>query len=134
MKPLTIVLVAVISCVNLYAQEMFPPTQLTSEPPQEGFPTWSPDSKYIIYSVHDREHMHRTGLWKMASDGSNLRQILSGLAEHPRWSPDGRHIVFDADAGKSIKMIPAEGGDPVDVLPDSMKILRGGMPIWLPPK
>lgn len=132
LKHPAILSIALISCVNLYAQDMFPATQLTSAPPQEGFPTWSPDSKSIVYSFNDREDMQKTGLWKMAADGSGPKQIFSGIAEHPRWSPDGRYIVFDADAGNSIKMIPAEGGDPRDVLPDSMKILHGGMPVWSP--
>jgi Tol biopolymer transport system component len=132
MKRMVTLSVSLISFVNLYGQEMFPATQLTFDPSQEGFPTWSPDSKFIVYQVHDRENGHRSGLWKMMSDGSNPQQIFSGLTEHPKWSPDGRYIVFDADAGKCIKMIPAKGGDAIDVLPESVAIHQGGMPVWSP--
>jgi TolB protein len=131
-KHMAVLSVSLISCVGLHAQEMFPATQLTSEASQEGFPTWSPDSKFIVYSLDDRGHMERTGLWKMTPDGSGREQIYSGLAEHPKWSPDGRYIVFDAEAGKSIKMIPAKGGDPIDILPESVEIFRGGVPVWSP--
>ncbi len=125
--------VLVVSCINLHAQDMFPVTQLTTEPPQQGFPTWSPDGKFIVYAFTAREDPEgQNGLWRMKSDGTEAKHIFSGLAEHPKWSPDGRYIVFDADTGNSIKMIPAQGGDPIDILPDSIQIFRGGMPVWSP--
>jgi Tol biopolymer transport system component len=115
---------------------MFSANRLTSEPHREGFPTWSPDGKFLVYQFSDRSDREnikgKNGLWRMTKDGLDAKQILSGLAEHPKWSPNGRFIVFDADAGNSIKMIPADGGEPMDILPDSIQILRGGMPVWSP--
>jgi TolB protein len=66
----------------------------------------------------------------MLSDGSEPTQIFTGLAEHPKWSPDGKFIVFDADTGKSTKLISANGGKIINFLPDSIKIKKGGLPIW----
>jgi len=68
----------------------------------------------------------------MLSNGTGAKQIFNELAEHPRWSPDGSLVVFDADTGNSIKMIPAEGGEPILFLPDSIEIEHGGLPCWSP--
>jgi len=122
-----------ICSLGLKAQDRFPVKQLTFDPAQQGFPTWSPDGKYIIYQ-HSEMHdsTGNNGLWRMLSNGSGAKQIFKELAEHPRWSPDGSLLVFDADTGKSIKIIPAEGGDPILFLPDSILIERGGLPCWSP--
>jgi len=74
----------------------------------------------------------KNGLWKVSAEGAEAKQIFSGLAEHPKWSPDGKYIVFDADTGNSIRMIPADGGDIIKFLPDSVLIQNGGLPCWSP--
>ncbi len=131
---LTIVLMAlIVFMVGLSAQDRIETIQLTSDPAQEGFPTWSPDGKYIVFSHTSRDDsLGKNGLWRMTSDGEDTKQIFKGIAEHPKWSPDGRYIVFDAEFGKSVQMIPAQGGDPIRILPDSVGIVNGGMPCWSP--
>lgn len=112
---------------------MFPARQLTFDPAQQGFATWSPDSRYIVYQYTDlNDTLDKNGLWKVSADGTGPTQIFKGIAEHAKWSPDGKYIVFDADTGNSIRMIPAAGGDVIKFLPDSVLIQNGGLPCWSP--
>jgi len=134
MKKLTLILALFgIWTISLNAQDMFRARQLTFDSARHGFPTWSPDGKFIIYQHTDRnDTIGKNGLWKVTEDGKGAIQIFEGVAEHPKWSPDNRFIVFDADTGKNIKMIPVEGGPPASFLPDSIHIINGGLPCWSP--
>jgi len=113
------------------AQDLFQVRQLTNDPAQEGFPTWSPHGDSLIYQHTDmNDTAGKNGLWKVALDGSGAKQIFAGVGEHARWSPDGRQVVFDADTGQSIKMISSWGGAPYTFLPDTVHIRNGGLPHW----
>ena len=115
------------------AQDMFTPIRLTSDEGQEGFPTWLPDGRSLVYSRFLwTDSLGVNGLWELSVDEKISRQIFSGIAEHPRLSSDGRRIVFDADTGSSMMMVSAEGGPTQKFLPDSMYIRSGGLPCWSP--
>ncbi len=51
------------------------------------FPTWSPDSKEILFA--------QEGLWAVAADGSERRRLLEN-AVYGVWSPDGSTIAVAA--------------------------------------
>jgi Tol biopolymer transport system component len=118
---------------SLCAQDRFPVRQITFGWAQKGFPTWSPDGKFLIYQHSDRyDTLGLNGLWRISPDGSGASHILHELAEHPRWSPDGKLVVFDADTGNNIKLVSLEGGSSRYFLPDSIHIQNGGLPCWSP--
>jgi len=133
MNKLTLLSVILSLAIRVSAQDMFPVRQLKLDPVRLGFPSWSPDSKVIVYqysSMHDT--LGKNGLWVITVDEGESKQIFTGIAEHPKWSPDGKYIVFDADTGRTIRMIPSGGGEIIKFLPDSVQIQNGGLPCWSP--
>jgi TolB protein len=118
---------------DLLAQEKYPVQQLTVGPAQEGFPSWSPDGRTIVYSLGQRGDSERpTGLWKVSAQGGEPWPFTDFIGEHPDWSPDGYYIVFDAERGNSIKLISSRGGQPIRIVPKSIAVFRGGNPNWSP--
>ena len=98
-------------------------TRLTDAEGLDDGPDYSPDGKYIyLNSV-------RTGLmkiWRMKADGSEQTQMTFG-DEYGDWfphpSPDGKKIIFvsfdssveghPANKNVALRMMPADGGEPV---------------------
>ncbi len=64
------------------------------------WPRWSPDGRFLRFSVLNQQLSTRA-LWEVRADGSQLRQLLAGWNEPPReccgnWTPDGRYYVFQS--------------------------------------
>ncbi len=128
-----LVILCLVSSADIGAQEKYPLKQLTDDPAQDGFPSWSPDGKTIAFSRYGGDQApEKTGLWLVSPLGGTATQLTGFLAEHPSWSPDGRYIAFDADSGNSIKLISASGGTPIRIVPESIPVFRGGNPNWSP--
>ena len=111
-RGMTLALV-VSSCwtVALSAQDRFPIQRLTFDPAQEGFPSWSPDGRMLVYSYGtDRASGPIAGLHLVASTGGRPEWLTHEIGEHPNWSREGHYIVFDAEEGNSIKVTSASGG------------------------
>jgi hypothetical protein len=58
------------------AQDMFPVRQLTTDPTQDGFATWSPDGRLVVYQHSDMydDTLGKNGLWKVSADGTGAKQ------------------------------------------------------------
>ncbi|MCP4311558.1 MAG: hypothetical protein GY790_09880 [Bacteroidetes bacterium] len=105
-------------------------TQLTfSDSTHDGYPYWSPDGDYIIYSSRTSSGCQTM---KIPSEGGTPELVTETFSQHARWSPSGDYIVFDGDSGTLMQMIPASGGIPIRIDPDSIPIYMSGMPVWSP--
>jgi Tol biopolymer transport system component len=71
--------------------------QITSDPSDNAFPTWSPDGSRIAFQS-DRtdpdpnDDVEIQDIFTMRPDGTDVRKITDsvGDSEKPSWSPDGR--------------------------------------------
>lgn len=82
--------------------------KLLSAPGRVFFMRYSPDGKRIRFTVQGKLMTDHT-IWEARSDGSSVREILTGLTEFPErccgdWTPDGRYFLFQTnrDGGSRI--------------------------------
>jgi Tol biopolymer transport system component len=92
--------------------------QVTSDPTHERVPDWSPDGRRLVF-YSDRTGRAELFVVERADGGRWLppRQLTREGGGNPRWSPDGRFVAYRG--GFSVKVIPAEGGEPRTVVPES---------------
>ena len=70
--------------------------QLTSGVKNDTCPTWSPDSRRLLF--HSDREEQKDQLWLIDADGgeaSRLTNMLNGVRE-ATWSPDGQFVAFTA--------------------------------------
>ena len=71
---------------------------MTRDETEEGYASWSPDGKHIVFASDRDQTPGKSDLYLMRADGSEIRQ----LTDHPSkdayafFSPDGRYIYFNA--------------------------------------
>jgi len=85
---------------SLYSQDKYPITRLTSDSTREGFPSWSPDGKTIVYSffnIVEGTPVH--GSLKISSNGGTPVRFTDFPTEHPQRS---RHAPLP---GYSVKKV-----------------------------
>jgi Tol biopolymer transport system component len=111
--------------------------RLTSDPADEFMPAWSPDGTTIAFVRNTAQTpVSRPAIFTMRPDGSDVRQISSGIGGSdwwPSWSPDGSRIAFAAIRKENwgIWTVGADG--------QGERMVLGGMgagyvdnPVWSP--
>jgi len=110
------------------------PQNLTNNPADDGFPSWSPDGKQIVFQS-DRDDRHYD-IYVMDADGKNQQRLTenpNNEDKYPSWSPDGKQIVFssarDEHFGYEIYVVDAGGGN-LQRLTENLK--HEWDPVWSP--
>lgn len=77
-----------------------PARRLTGDLYDIAQPTWSPDSRTLVFQSYRAGNFD---LWTVRPDGSQLRRLTEGPYDHrePVFSPDGSRIAFSSDRGGS---------------------------------
>jgi WD40-like Beta Propeller Repeat len=86
---------------------------------------WAPTGEWIAFVRHEWQEVTSDGdIWRVRAEGSDPERLTSldtieARLRRPRYTPDGAWILFTlADAtGSRLWGIPADGGEPVEVLP-----------------
>ena len=83
---------------------------LTNNPADDRFPSWSPDGKRIAFDRKSRGGNRQ--IYVMDADGDNQRNLSNNDFddEEPSWSPDGKQIAFVWD--RQIYVMDADGSNP----------------------
>ena len=97
------------------------------------FPAWSPDGKWIVYAS---DEAGSRDIWKRPIEGGRSERLTTDDEAdeyQPTWSPDGRTVAYASDRdGGSLFLIPADGGDPIQLHYSAGQPIRGDYPLWAP--
>ena len=86
------------------------PVQLTFfGGPQIGTPSWSPDSRRIVFDLRASANAE---LYMLNVDGGPAKRFSTGTAtaSNPFWSADGNWIYFNTEGPEAIWKVLVEGG------------------------
>src|SRR3546814_6032571 len=76
-------------------------------------PRWSPDGKYILYSMAAAGN---TDIYRVSANGGRSERLTNspGIDVGGSYSPDGRQIVFEIDrsGGQQLYVMNAAGSNP----------------------
>ena len=76
-----------------------------------------PNGKTVVFDWVGRGGGIAINLWRVDSDGSNLKQLTSGnFEENPVCSPDSKWMYFTDRAGNVVNRVSIDGGEP-EVVP-----------------
>jgi Tol biopolymer transport system component len=82
-----------------------PQNQLTTDPAEADFPTWSADGSWIYFQS---KRSGEQQVWRIPAGGGEAIQITGNGGSHPQESPDGKLLYYIKNAG--LWRIPVQGG------------------------
>ncbi|HEY6229986.1 MAG TPA: protein kinase [Pyrinomonadaceae bacterium] len=89
------------------------PLQLTANAAVNSAPSVSADGRVIVFVSNRAGAPH---IWRMDSDGTNVKQLTNGIAEvNPRISPDGQWVYFQSINDLGFWKVSTDGGTPAQV-------------------
>jgi Tol biopolymer transport system component len=101
-------------------------SQITFSPGLDGFPSFSPDGKSVVYSS-DQNGSFEIYIKQLTPGGGELQLTNDGLQNfHPSWSPDGQRIAYHSKKRGGIWIVSAIGGVPKQLAES------GARPAWSP--
>jgi Tol biopolymer transport system component len=91
--------------------------QVTSEDSNCRWPSWSPDSRYIVFNTTNSA-LTSNGIWYVPKDGGKATNVISGPGYgRPSWSSNG-WIAFNSIEG--IDLIQPNGSNHVVIIPEKL--------------
>lgn len=110
--------------------------RLTQTSASEHEPTWSPDGKFIAYTLLPPSGARTAAeIHVMNADGTGDRRLVGpGDLSAPAWSPDGTNIAFDQNvgAGDSQRALMVIGADGSNLHPVLDRGSEDRSPAWSP--
>nr|WP_026135918.1 amidohydrolase family protein [Nafulsella turpanensis] len=102
------------------------PERLTKGQDFEFYPSFSPDSRYLVYSTWDDEKLGALIKYDLRRNKTEKLTTEKGFYTEPKFSPNGQYIVYTKDGGNyhmgyahaknaGIYYLPANGGKAVFV-------------------
>jgi len=111
-------------------EQLAEPLQLTSEY-LAGYPDWSPDGKFIVFTSEWGEETEGD-LYMVPAEGGERARLTYNGGHHGVFSPDSHYVAFDSSLGTVVQLVAAAGGVPVRIVPDSIPVDNSGNPAWAP--
>ena len=91
-------------------------TRITFDQQTVSYPSWSPDSKTLMFTADLPNHGGTVEIRSKAADGSGVENTLIAQPDNdhnPEWSPDGKYITYlwgDGEKMVSIMALPVAAG------------------------
>jgi len=114
--------------IFIYTPELDERKQITSGPPAEFGPRWSPDGNRLCFYVPEAsDGKWGFNVWLIDADGQNRMQLTErGVGGSLDWSPDGNSIATWVSIGNAYEIVT------IDVMTGEVRILTEGMSLFAP--